>query len=74
VVFLSHSCIKTIFLPRQARDKHRENSKADRFLAGEDGLGILPHRCDRDRQVFLSHFDIDRQIIISSRQAQDKQI
>jgi hypothetical protein len=55
----------------QTQGKH---SKADRFLAGEDGLGILPHRCDRDRQVFLSHFDIDRQIIISSRQAQDKQI
>jgi hypothetical protein len=27
--FLSHLCIKTIILPRQARDKHRENSKKD---------------------------------------------
>jgi len=26
-VFLSHLYVKTIFLPRQARDKHRENSK-----------------------------------------------
>ena len=26
---LSHLCIKTIILPRQARDKHRENSKKD---------------------------------------------
>jgi beta-fructofuranosidase len=34
-VFKSHLCIKTIILPRQARDKHRENSKTDRFLAGE---------------------------------------
>ena len=24
-----------IILPRQARDKHRENSKKDRFLAGQ---------------------------------------
>jgi hypothetical protein len=30
--FLSHLCINTIFLPRQARDKHRENSKKARFL------------------------------------------
>ena len=33
-VYLSHSYIKTIFLPRQARDEHRENSKTDRFLSG----------------------------------------
>eukprot|EP01046_Picozoa_sp_COSAG06_P043484 COSAG06_NODE_5700_length_3313_cov_3.423460_5_plen_119_part_00 len=32
--FLSHLYIKTIFLPRQARDRHRENSKRDRFRAG----------------------------------------
>jgi hypothetical protein len=32
--FLSHLYIKTIFLPRQTRDKHRENSKRDRFLIG----------------------------------------
>eukprot|EP01046_Picozoa_sp_COSAG06_P027694 COSAG06_NODE_2459_length_6837_cov_11.462897_2_plen_170_part_00 len=31
--FLSHLYIKCITLPRQARDKHRENSKNDRFLA-----------------------------------------
>jgi hypothetical protein len=31
--FLSHLYIKVIFLPRQARDKHRENSKKrGRFL------------------------------------------
>ena len=29
--FLSHLYIKTIILPRQARDKHRENSKKCRF-------------------------------------------
>jgi hypothetical protein len=34
-VFLSHLYVKTIFLPRQARDKHRENSKNEyRFLSG----------------------------------------
>jgi hypothetical protein len=31
--FLSHLYIKVIFLPRQARDKHRENSKKARFVA-----------------------------------------
>ena len=31
-VFLHHFDIKTIILPRQARDKHRENSKTDVFL------------------------------------------
>ena len=31
--FLSHLYIKCIILPRQARDKHRENSKKGRFLA-----------------------------------------
>jgi hypothetical protein len=30
--FLSHLYIKVIFLPRQARDKHRENSKKARFF------------------------------------------
>ena len=30
--FLRHLYIKVIFLPRQARDKHRENSKKARFL------------------------------------------
>jgi hypothetical protein len=31
--FLSHLYIKTIILPRQARDKHRENSKIYTSLA-----------------------------------------
>ena len=38
-VFLSHLCIKMLILPRQARDKHRENSETDRFLAGL-GAGV----------------------------------
>jgi hypothetical protein len=33
--FLSHLYIKCIVLPRQARDKHRENSKKPRFVEGE---------------------------------------
>eukprot|EP01046_Picozoa_sp_COSAG06_P018512 COSAG06_NODE_1291_length_9980_cov_166.860237_2_plen_87_part_00 len=33
-VFLSHLHINAIFLPRQARDKHRKNSKTDRFSQG----------------------------------------
>jgi len=32
-VFLSHLYIKMMILPRQARDKHRENSKKARLLA-----------------------------------------
>ena len=33
-VLVSHLCIQVIILPRQARDKHRENySEKDRFLA-----------------------------------------
>jgi hypothetical protein len=32
---LRHFCTKIIFLPRQARDKHRDNSKKDAFLQGE---------------------------------------
>eukprot|EP01046_Picozoa_sp_COSAG06_P052805 COSAG06_NODE_8964_length_2022_cov_449.856994_3_plen_144_part_00 len=31
--FLSHLCIKTIILPRQARDKHRETPKKMPFFA-----------------------------------------
>jgi hypothetical protein len=33
-VFLSHLYIKTNILPRQARDKHGENSKKDRVSTG----------------------------------------
>jgi len=33
-VFLRQFYLKTIVLPRQARDKHRENSKRDRFSSG----------------------------------------
>jgi hypothetical protein len=32
--FLRHLYIKTIILPRQARDKHRKNSKKGRFSQG----------------------------------------
>jgi hypothetical protein len=39
--FLRHLCIKTISLPRQARDKHRENSIARPFdLRGDYGLTL----------------------------------
>jgi hypothetical protein len=39
---LSHLYIKCIILPRQARDKHRENSKKCRFLAGSKLWTMLP--------------------------------
>ena len=36
-VFLSHLSIRTIILPRQARDTHRESTqKRDRFLTGDN--------------------------------------
>jgi hypothetical protein len=34
---LSHLCIKTNILPRQARDKHRGYSKKDHFSSGSHG-------------------------------------
>jgi hypothetical protein len=37
--FLTHFYIKTIILPKQARDKHRENSKKMPFFAP-----VLKHR------------------------------
>jgi hypothetical protein len=47
--FLRHLYIKCVILQRQARDKHRENSKKGRFLAVDarvpilhsDSLGVL---------------------------------
>jgi hypothetical protein len=44
--FLSHLYIKTMVLPRQARDKHRENSKT-RFLSHECDEGGQHRRCYR---------------------------
>ena len=41
VLFWSHLCIKAIFSPRQARDKHRENSP---------GAADRRHRCRRYRR------------------------
>jgi hypothetical protein len=51
---LGHFVLRTINLPRQARDKHRENSNRDAFFAGRSGKqqqilrsvqrGVLPHR------------------------------
>ena len=44
-VFLSHLYIKMLILPRQARDKHKENSKKDAFLQdqGRDRAVLGPH-------------------------------
>jgi hypothetical protein len=39
--FLRHLYIKVIFLPRQARDKHRKNSKKDGVLSQVPGEGII---------------------------------
>jgi hypothetical protein len=41
-ILLSHLYIKMIILPRQARDKHRENSKKDCFLIGFEMKDPVP--------------------------------
>ena len=38
-VVLSHLYINVIFLPRQARDKHRENSKTITVFLGKTSIG-----------------------------------
>jgi hypothetical protein len=45
VVFFSHMYIYMMVLPRQARDKHRENSKKDCFAAAETSLFCLNVFC-----------------------------
>jgi hypothetical protein len=40
--FLRHLYIKTIVLPRQARDKHRENSKKDAVFRTSASAVMLP--------------------------------
>eukprot|EP01046_Picozoa_sp_COSAG06_P007104 COSAG06_NODE_342_length_17160_cov_11.393353_2_plen_165_part_00 len=44
--FLSHLYIKVIFLPRQARDKRRENSKKARFVEVVDWFSNQTCRLD----------------------------
>jgi hypothetical protein len=38
---LSHLYLKTNILPRQARDKHRETSKKDRFSSGMCEISVV---------------------------------
>ena len=47
-VFWSHLCVKAIVLPRQARDKHRENSKIDLFLQAVLGDAMTCYIRDND--------------------------
>ena len=55
-VFLSHLHVKTIFLPRQAREKHRESTqKRDRFvLAGGSSLQSVRFARRRFNDAFLA--------------------
>jgi hypothetical protein len=77
--FLRHLYIKTIILPRQARDKHRETTQKRTFFSGECILSsplILsfdPTNATgkkEKRLLFLSHLYI--KCIILPRQARDK--
>ena len=47
--FLRQFYIKCIILPRQARDKHKENSKKCRFLAAVGGRRLRHYCSDRGR-------------------------
>ena len=52
-VFSRHFIVKLIRLPRQTRDKHRENSKKDAFLQGCATWG--PEGCeDEDEDCVLT--------------------
>jgi hypothetical protein len=51
--FLSHLYIKVIFLARQARDKHRENSKKARFVEGLQHQGDGRAKGGRRPQTLL---------------------
>ena len=44
LIFLRHSILKMIILPRQARDKHKESSKRDAFLNRESHLSKATFR------------------------------
>jgi hypothetical protein len=47
-VCFRHLCINAINLPRQARDKHRENSKTDRFFREyPEATSKRQHHADR---------------------------
>ena len=63
-VFFSHLCIKTNILPRQARDKHRENSKKDRFAELLATVGMR-------KSVLSVQFSYEKRPFLP-RQAQDK--
>ena len=43
--FLRHLYLKTIILPRQARDKHRKNSKKGRFSQAGSGVAKAGSSC-----------------------------
>jgi hypothetical protein len=57
-VFLSHLYIKMIIMPRQARDKHRENSKRETgFLqSSSSGCSKSATRGANEQLLFWSHF------------------
>ena len=62
---LSNLYLKMIFLPRQTRDKYRENSKT--MIVSQVRRG---RSCEVRKRHFLSKFDI--KTIILPRQARDK--
>jgi hypothetical protein len=67
--FLSHLYIKTNILPRQARDKHRENSKKMPFFLGflaMDQQGVFEVR----KRSFQSHLCVNAFAL--PRQARDE--
>ena len=53
--FLRHFRLKRIFLPRQARDKHRKSRGENTFL---QAIAAIPprHAVSSGKRVFLRHF------------------
>jgi ABC-type multidrug transport system ATPase subunit len=52
--FFRHLYIKVIFLPRQARDKRRENSKKARFRAGGQKQRVgLARAVYKDADIYI---------------------
>ena len=64
--FFSHFYINAIILPRQARDKHRKNSKKGRFLAAPTPLR-RPRGCAQKKDPVLPHALMNAAVVCQDR-------
>jgi hypothetical protein len=71
-VFESHLCINAISLPRQARDKHKENSQNTGVLlnnSGDSGRGLARERSGGGRVRFRPSAGYEERARIDRRRA-----